>query len=57
MGQRETLTLLVAIAIVVTCILVFDPLDLGFADYLDNYGLDSTNIFIRTALGLFLISS
>ena len=38
-------------AIVVTCILVFDPLDLGFADYLENYGLDSTNIFVRIVMG------
>ena len=51
MGQRETLTTAVAIAIVVACVLVFDPFNMGFADFLGNYGLDSTNIFGRTVLG------
>lgn len=44
-------TIAIAIAtLIVACVLVFDPLDLGVIDYLRNYGSDSTQIFENTLL-------
>ncbi len=53
MGRRETLILSIAeaIAVVVVCVLVFDPFGLGFADLLENFGFDATNIVERSVLG------
>jgi hypothetical protein len=51
MGRRATTVALAIATLVAACVLVFDPLDLGVADYLRNYGVDSTQIFENTLFG------